>query len=245
MKNIYLIFLVNFALISCSTSSTSVSVPKSVSNTITDFESLYPSANTVIQHHSEWTKKHYVEKIAEFKANPLEFGDIVFIGNSITEQGGNWGKRFDNPKVKNRGISGDVTAGVLKRLGEINYYKPKKVFLKIGINDLFKDALTPEYVANNIKAIVAKIHLESPNTKIYVQTILPTTKNNPKKEIIKATNDILKAMPTSKNLQIIDLHSIFADQNDLMISSYTSDGLHLNESGYNVWKNYIIDFVNN
>ena len=55
-------------------------------------------------------------------------GDIVFIGNSITELGGDWGKRLDCSSLKNRGISGDVTEGVLKRLGEITYVKPKKYF---------------------------------------------------------------------------------------------------------------------
>ena len=174
-----------------------------------------------------------------------QFGDIVFIGNSITEQGGDWGKRFNNPKVKNRGIAGDVTAGVLNRLAEIYYYKPKKVFLKIGINDLFHNDLTSEYIANNIKLIVDKIHLESPSTKIYVQTILPTANNTPSKERIAATNTILKAMPATDYLKIIDLHSRFADKNDVMIGSYTNDGLHLTELGYLAWQYYIIEFVNN
>jgi lysophospholipase L1-like esterase len=210
-----------------------------------DTNTLYPSPTVVIPYHTDWTKTHYIERIATFKANPLQFGDIVFIGNSITEQGGDWAQRFDNAKVKNRGIAGDVTAGVINRLSEIYYYKPKKVFLKIGINDLFHNELTPEYVANNIKLIVDKIHLESPSTKIYVQTILPTANNNPSKERIAATNTILKAMPPADYLQIIDLHSRFADQNDLMIGSYTTDGLHLTELGYLAWQYYIIEFVNN
>jgi len=210
-----------------------------------DTNILYPSPNVVISNHTEWTKTHYIERIVEFKANPLQNGDIVFVGNSITELGGNWGQRFNNSKVKNRGIAGDVTAGILNRLAEIYYYKPKKVFLKIGINDLFHNELTPEYVANNIKSIVDKIHLESPNTKIYVQTILPTANNNPSKERIAATNTILKAMPPANYLQIIDLHSRFADQNDLMVGSYTNDGLHLTELGYLAWQYYIIEFVNN
>ena len=36
---------------------------------------------------------------------------------------------------------------------------------------IFAFGITPEYVANNIQRIVDKIHLESPETKIYVQTI--------------------------------------------------------------------------
>ena len=240
MKTLIIAALFLLSLNSCS-SQNDIPTPDPKFDTTT----LYPSPTVVIPYHTDWTKKHYIEKIAEFKANPLQFGDIVFIGNSITEQGGDWGKRFNNPKVKNRGIAGDVTAGVLNRLAEIYYYKPKKVFLKIGINDLFHNDLTSEYIANNIKLIVDKIHLESPSTKIYVQTILPTANNTPSKERIAATNTILKAMTPTNYLQIIDLHSRFADKNDVMIGSYTNDGLHLTELGYLAWQYYIIEFVNN
>lgn len=239
MKLLFILAIALLSLNSCSSQADTSKIP------LVDTNNLYPSPSVIIPHHTQWTKTHYIEKIAEFKATPLQFGDIVFIGNSITEQGGNWGVRFNNSKVKNRGIAGDVTAGVINRLAEIYYYKPKKVFLKIGINDLFHNELTPEYIANNIKSIVAKIHLESPETKIYVQTILPTANNNPSKERIAATNAILKAITPTKYLQIIDLHSIFADQNDLMIGSYTNDGLHLTELGYLAWQYYIIEFVNN
>ena len=240
MKSLIIATLFLLSLTSCS-SQNDIPTPTPVIDTNT----LYPLPNVVIPYHTEWTKTHYIERIATFKANPLQFGDIVFIGNSITEQGGDWGKRFNNPKVKNRGIAGDVTAGVINRLAEIYYYKPKKVFIKIGINDLFHSELTPEYVANNIKLIVDKIHLESSTTKIYVQTILPTANNNPSKERSAATNAILKAMPSTNYLQILDLHSRFADQNDLMIGSYTNDGLHLTELGYLAWQYYILEFVNN
>lgn len=119
--------------------------------------------------------------------------------------------RFNNSRLKNRGIAGDVTAGVLNRLAEIYYYKPKKVFLKIGINDLFRAELTPEYVANNIQKIVNKIHLESPKTKIYVQTILPTSNNTALKSKIAATNTIIKSSIQTNYYQVIDLYTLFAD----------------------------------
>ena len=212
---------------------------------IIDTNTLYPLPNVVIPYHSEWTKTHYIKRIAEFKANPLQFGDVIMVGNSITELGGNWGQRFNNPKVKNRGIAGDVTAGVLNRLAEIYYYKPKKVFIKIGINDLFHNDLTPEYIANNIKLIVDRIHIESPNTKIYVQTILPTANDTSLKAKIATTNTILKNRIPTNYCQVIDLHLIFTDANDLMIPSYSTDGLHLSEAGYVVWQNYIKAFVNN
>ena len=87
--------------------------------------------------------------------------------------------------------------------------------------------------------------MESPSTKIYIQTILPTANNNPPKERIAATNIILNAMTPTNYLQIIDLHSRFADENDLMIGSYTTYGLHLTEEGYLAWHNFVIEYVNN
>ena len=236
-----LLFIFAITLFSVNFCSSQINITKSANG---DTDSLYPSPDIVIPYHSAWTKTHYIERIAEFKANPLQFGDIVFIGNSITEQGGDWGQRFNNPKAKNRGISGDVSAGVINRLAEICYYKPEKVFIKIGINDLFHNELTPEYIANNIKLIVDKIHLESPETKIYVQTILPSRDNSPPKEKIIATNAILKAMTPSDNLKIIDLFSVFANSNNLMNTGLTKDNLHLNETGYDLWENSIREFVN-
>ena len=212
-----------------------------------DKENIYPSPDIVIPYHSNWTKKHYLQKIKEFEAKPLSVGDIVFIGNSITENGGNWGKRFNNPKIKNRGISGDVTDGVLNRLGEIYYYKPTAVFLKIGINDIFNDNLSPEYIGNNILKIVQNIKKYSPKTTIYVQTIIPTSTEKIVAKI-QSTNIILKTNSKKYKYILIDLHTIFADKNDLMLKEYTVDGVHLNEAGYSLWvdfiKNYLIETKN-
>ena len=226
MKKAFVLLVVIIVFASCKTES--------------DFtkENIYPSPDIAIPYHSEWTKNYYPEKIKEFKASPLSFGDIVFIGNSITEFGGDWGKRFDNPKIKNRGISGDVTEGVLNRLGEIYYYQPTAVFIKIGINDLFNDTLTSEYVGNNILKIVKNIQKHSPKTAIYVQTILPTSTEKIVTKI-QSTNTILKTNSGKYNYTLIDLHSVFADKNDLMIQQYTVDGVHLSEAGYMEWVNFI------
>ena len=42
----------------------------------------------------------------------MNHGDIVFIGNSITEGDKDWEKKLGIRHLKNRGISGDVTDGV-------------------------------------------------------------------------------------------------------------------------------------
>ena len=161
----------------------------------------------------------------------MEFGDIVFLGNCLTEQAGYWGKRLNNTAIKNRGIAGDVTYGVLQRLNEIWYYKPVAVFILIGINDIFNASLTAEYIAaNNIK-IAEIIKSKSPVTKMYVQTILPTVNRNLVAKI-KSVNDQLKRNAGSNTYTLTDLHSFFSDENDLIKKELTNDVVHLTEPAY-------------
>jgi len=196
-------------------------------------DSIYPSADLVISYHTEWTKTHYPERIKEFKNNPLKQNDIVFVGNSLTEQAGDWSLRFNAPNLRNRGIAGDVTEGVLARLGEIYYFKPASVFIEIGINDLFASK-TPGFIAGNICEMVRKIHQNTPETKVYVQTILPTS-NQYLVESIKATNDILRDSASVSNYTLVELHDLFANASDLIKTEYTTDGVHLTAAGYEVW----------
>lgn len=202
----------------------------------------YPSEKIVIATHTDFAKKHYPEKIAEFKKNPLEKNDIVFLGNSITEKGGDWAKRFNNSKIKNRGIAGDTSEGVLARLGEITYCQPKQVFILIGINDLFRDDMTSEKVVKNILKIVKTINQASPKTKIYVHTILPTSTEKIKEKIQK-TNALLIKAKSKKPFEIIFLHDDFANEQDLMNMDLSDDGVHLNENGYQVWEKKLINLI--
>ncbi len=204
-----------------------------------ELSKLYPPDTTEIKYHNEWTKKHYMERIHEFEKDPLNFGDIIFVGNSITEQGKDWSIRLGIPNIKNRGIGGDVTDGLLRRLDEITYFKPKAIFLLIGINDLsnlyYQKAIpSPEYVASNILKITKIIHTKTPKTKIYVQTILPTDKEFMKSNI-SIVNNIIINHENEGIYKVVDLHSAFIDADGLMRKNLTTDGIHLNEQGYAVW----------
>jgi lysophospholipase L1-like esterase len=171
--------------------------------------------------------------------DPLGRGDIVFLGNSITEQGGDWSAKFGRSDIKNRGIGGDVTDGVLARLNEICYAKPKAVFLMIGINDINNwynkwGIPSPEYVGNNIPKIANEIHRKSPKTKIYIQTVLPSDLE-PVKDAILTVNSMIKSYEAKGNYQVIDLYSSFVGTNGLIQPELTKDGIHLTAKGYRLW----------
>ncbi len=67
-------------------------------------------------------------------------------------------------RIKNRGISADVTEGVLLRIDEVTDSKPLKIFIMIGINDL-AFGYSKKEILQNFKAIINKIKNDSPKTK--------------------------------------------------------------------------------
>ena len=224
-------------------------------------ESLYPKKGTFIKSQEAWQKDFYYKRLNEFKKNPLGFNKIVFLGNSITEGAGDWNKRFGADNIVNRGISGDITTGIIARLEEIVYYKPIAIFLLIGINDIFnssedspdRDKVTESYVASNIVKIVSIIKNESPSTKFFVQTILPIDPESYIKEngsypnhsipLSVQINNINKLLEANNEINVIDLHSAFVDHRGYIDIKYSNDGIHLNEAGYLSWVNFISDKI--
>lgn len=202
-------------------------------------QKLYPNIGTEIMFQPEWAKKLYYDRIEVFKQDTLKFNQIVFLGNSITEGGKDWNEKFGVDGISNRGISGDSTDGVIARLNEIIHFSPKAIFLLIGINDIYNE-LTPstDYVANNILKIINFINQKLPETKIYLQTILPVEKEIYKEKII-AVNEMIKTFVSQSKFEIIDLYSIFANDEGRMKKELSYDGVHLNEKGYSIWVDHI------
>src|SRR5258708_3619159 len=75
--------------------------------------------------------------VEKFRKEPVVTEKIIFLGNSITE-GGNWKNLLKDSTAINRGISGDITFGILYRIDDVIRRQPAKVFLLIGINDISK-----------------------------------------------------------------------------------------------------------
>ena len=212
------------------------------------FYEYLPKNNEHLIHHDDWGKNNYNKLLDEFNSSPLNKGDIIFLGNSITAEGKDWSSRLGNSIIRNRGIGGDTTDGVLARLGEIIDSNPAAVFLLIGINDLYNNTIekpSVSYIANNIIDIAKKIKSSSSNTKVYIQTLLPISKQKSFKyydlynQNIKKINKIIIENQQQGLYTVIDLHSLFVDNKGQLINDLTYDGLHLNERGYVIWSNFI------
>lgn len=193
---------------------------------------------------------YWERRASLFENLPTSKKDIIFLGNSITD-GAEWAELFDNPRVKNRGISGDITSGILDRLDPIVKGKPAKLFLLIGINDVSR-GISVDSIVGNIRLILERIELESPKTRIYLQSVLPVNDafDNFKKHasrwaMVPEINVELKKLASEKQLTYIDLFSHFTDDSGAKLNpDYTNDGLHLMGEGYLKWKELIESHVN-
>ena len=177
---------------------------------------------------------------------PVHQGDIVFVGNSITNMHEWWEAFGCQQNILNRGVSGCVSSETLENIGGIAAGKPAKVFLMIGTNDLATDGLDdPQKILSNVKEMVARFKAESPETQIYIQSVLPVGEGNRRSaESIIALNDLYKEFCEAEGLTYVDLWSKFVvPGTTVMNPAYSLDGLHLYPSGYKVWCDEIAQYV--
>ena len=200
---------------------------------------VFPDSLFSTYYHQRWTL---------FQSLPQTPGDILFVGNSITD-GGEWPEHFGDLRVKNRGISGDISAGVLHRISEITARRPAKVFLMIGTNDLAR-GVSPDSLLRNLFFIADAIKTESPSTHLLIQSILPVNDvygkfsgHTSKAREILAVNTQLEKEASKRGYTYVNLYEPFSDASGKMSQALSNDGLHLNGEGYLLWKHLVFPLV--
>jgi lysophospholipase L1-like esterase len=183
---------------------------------------------------------HFYHKKSFFELHGGHQYDVVFIGDSITE-GAEWEDLFPSLKIANRGISGDRTDGVLKRMDSIYSTNARKAFIMIGGNDFVRGAEVND-VVQNYKSIISNLVAHGMQT--YVQsTILVGNRIAKLNKKIMALNAQLKKMADeNKTFTYIDLNAGLA-RGSVLDSKYSRDDMHLNGSGYAVWKDIVKSYI--
>ncbi len=182
-------------------------------------------------------KPNHDRWVSQWDLVSIQPGDIVFVGDSIT-RGGSWYELLPDYPAKNRGIDGDETVGVLERLHQITSGKPGTVFLLIGTNDLAFGRKLDEIVSN-VVTIVERIKAESPDTTVYVQSVLPRSADYRKQ--VEMLNAGLQSAIAGK-AQWLNLYPLFLDAEDGSIrDDLANDELHLMGQGYLIWRDAILE----
>lgn len=187
--------------------------------------------------------EHYYKRFLQFSNEaPIGNKDIVMLGNSLTENGGDWNVRLNRKNIRNRGIIGDEAMGIYDRLFQILPGTPEKLFLLTGVNDV-SHHLPADSVVALITKVLEKIQAESPRTKLYLQSLLPIDESfgryktlTGKTDMIPEINSKLAAVAREKDIPFIDLFPLFTEKGtNRLRKELTTDGLHLTEDGYRIW----------
>lgn len=149
----------------------------------------------------------------------------------------------------NQAISGENSGGLLNRLYVLDNNEIEAFFIMVGINDMIwggKD----EDLAYNIRTMINYLQQQHPDAKIVVQSILPhggaaaSWEGREKlaaipPDRITAVNEKLRLVAAELDADYLNLYPLFADGEGFMRPDLTTDGLHLNEDGYMVWRTAI------
>ncbi len=163
-------------------------------------------------------------------------GELCFVGDSLVA-GWDVGEAFPAWTVRNDGVSG----ARLEELSTWNLpYQDKTVVMLIGTNNLgveFINSMTrPQFITGFIERYEATIQEWAPR-RVFVISLLPRNMASDDKNInvyIKELNEALREMAVRLgNAAFVDVHDEFLYKGGLN-PSYSLDGLHLNDLGYNI-----------
>jgi lysophospholipase L1-like esterase len=162
---------------------------------------------------------------------------VVFMGDSITE---NWTLAdpafFTNGRV-GRGIGGQTTPQMLVRFyPDVIALHPQVVHIMAGTNDIAGNTgtTTVQDYKNNILAMLdlAQTH----RVKVVLAGIPPSSelfwRGVDPRRLIREMNAWLKQVAEQRKLIFVDYGSVLADQNGGMKDTLSNDGVHPTRAGY-------------
>ena len=116
------------------------------------------------------------------------------------------------------------------------------MFLLIGTNDLSAGISLAEIV-RNVRALLDEIERRAPGTPVFVQSVMPRTARF--RDDIRLLNAAYRALVDAApaHVQYLDLWPALADEEGLLRSAFTEDGLHLGGAGYAAWVDVLRPYV--
>ena len=199
-------------------------------------------------------KKHYNDKLYDIAHRDYEKGEIVLLGDCVIENL-NIEEEFNNRMIYNNGISGDTTILLLETLYKRAIkYKPEKLFISIGSNDIGFNHTTVKDIYNNIIEIIKEVQKRSKDTEIYICTVVPVNPANKdyiNREYVDARDNFeinmlnyyLKNYARKNKIKYVDVTRELKNNFDQLNLDYTLDGFHLNDNGISILSQLIKEYV--
>tara|TARA_R110000868_G_scaffold281257_1_gene541635 strand:+ start:208 stop:813 length:606 start_codon:yes stop_codon:yes gene_type:complete len=170
---------------------------------------------------------------------------IVFTGSSSVRMWKNLQDVFPNHQIINSGFGGSEAIDLLGYTHElILKFKPKKVFIYEGDNDLFAKK-RPKDIISSLAAIITQIKNQNETTKIILISPKPSiVRWNLKSKYKRFNRKLQRFCKKNNDLEFANVWNIMLDKKKLKTELFIDDGLHMNDQGYQLWYSVIKNYMN-
>ncbi|HMF88809.1 MAG TPA: SGNH/GDSL hydrolase family protein [Gemmatimonadaceae bacterium] len=175
------------------------------------------------------------------RGNPPRPGAVVFVGSSSIRMWETLEADFPGLRVLNRGFGGSELSDAVRFADRIvTRYKPLVVVLYAGDNDLAAGK-TPTQVFNDFQAFVAIVHRKLPETRIAFVAIKPSLARLNIMDKARETNQLIREYTRGDDkLAYVDVFTPMLNASGKPRQElFLEDGLHMNASGYAIWRDRI------
>ena len=180
------------------------------------------------------------------KNNEIEKSRVVLLGDSMTEGLSIYGFF---PETHIVGVNSLNTISALEQVDNVASFNPAKLFILLGINDIWEGGSVDDYIGQ-YKKLITEIKGKTNNFSIYIESILPVSQyamernSQISNEIINGANLKLYKMAKELNLNYIDVNSGLKDKEGNLGSEYSNDGVHLINTYYPLWTDKLASYMN-
>ena len=170
-------------------------------------------------------------------------GAIVVTGSSsIARWNGAMPEDLAPLSVIPRGFGGSAMADVLHFVDRIVIpYGPRAVVIYEGDNDTGRFRVPPATIASELEQIIAAVHAELPETRVYVMSVKPSLARQAVWDKAQEANALYREVAAADDrVHYMDVATPFLKADGTVMDDiFIDDGLHLNEKGTRIWASTI------
>ena len=191
----------------------------------------------------------YEDEVKHLENDGLKNGfgaDTIFYGSSTMRLWTSLHTDFESLNPVNLGFGGSTLAACVWFFERImTNYHPKKLVVYAGDNDL-GDGRHPEEVFIFFQQLVVKVNKRFGDIPCYFVSLKPSISRWNIIDQFKFTNNLIETeiVKQDANWHFIDIFKQMIDAQGKPKKEYfVSDGLHLSEKGYQLWKEIINSYI--
>jgi len=192
----------------------------------------------------DWTRD--MARFAEDDAaHPPPRHPVVFTGSSSVRLWDTLASDFAGVPVLNRGFGGSQMRDAVWYADQIAIrYQPERIVIYSGDNDI-SAGRTPQQVAADFRAFVARIRRALPKTPIAFIAIKPSPSRASMLAAQREANALVKAdIAKMTHVEYIDVFTPMLDGGGQPRAElFGEDRLHMNRKGYALWRRTVFPFV--